>query len=148
MVVAMKSLATHLSVVAACLAAGALAGTALTASAGHTPAALRSAVQPPEQVRTETVTRVIHRVRRVHVHPKPNPAPRVIAAPPAPAPSRVTLASAPVAVTPRRVQVAPAPVPPAHSAPAGGGKPTLHTGSSGHSGTRSKGGDDGGERDD
>lgn len=140
----MKSFSTHLAVGAAALISGGLvAAEVIKPTDPAKPVADRVAVAPPEQVRTQTVTRVIHRVHRVHLHPKARP----VATPPAPAP-----APAPVpapAVVPRRVQVA-APIPVSHSAPAATTKPTLTSRTSGHgtgsSGSR-RGEDDGHEHD-
>jgi hypothetical protein len=140
----MKSLTPYLAVAAAALVTGGLVATTVTGpEAPAEPAALKIPAAAPEQVRTQVVTRVVHRVHRVHLHPK---RPHVAAAP-APLP-RAAPAPAPApAVVPRRVVVA-APAPTPNSTPAREtGKPTLTTRTSGQ-GSGSRRDDDEGERED
>ena len=145
----MKSFTTYLAVAAAALVTGGLVATSLNKPADPVkPTALRAPIVAPEQVRTQVVTRVIHRVHRVHVHPKPHHPAVAAAAPPAPAPVvHAAPAPAPV-IQPRRVVVAqhiPTPTTaPAHPTT----KPTLSTRTSGHGTGSSGGGEDNGERGD
>ena len=152
----MKSFTSYLAVAAAALVTGGLVATAVTKPADTVkPTALKiPAATPPEQVRTQVVTRVIHRVHRVHVHPKAHHVAAAAApAPAAPAPAPVVRAApAPApAVVPRRIPVA-THIPTTTSAPVRQSKPTLTTRTSGHgtgsqSGGRDSegGGDSGGD---
>lgn len=121
----MSRTASHLAVAAVALVAGGATSAALFAHADPVrTAATVSAPPAPEQVRTEVVTRTIHRVR--HVHPRHHRAavaaapPMPSSAPPVPVVTPVVRTAAPVAAVRRTT----APVRP------------LQTRSSGAAGTR------------
>lgn len=138
-----KSFPTYLAVGATALTVGGIVGTAMTATPDTKNASETVAAAPvPEQVRTQTVTRTIHRVRKVHVKAKPKH--RAAAAAPAPAPAPAApaaVAPAPVAPAPRVRTSVPVSVPIANSAPARPApKPTIKS--------RTSGGSAGGERED